>query len=247
MDNLYLFEILGDDPKNIKRINDTLHDIKNSLFTTLYQAQRALSNFHSVTMDFSNHRLLRHNRIVFDVNHTYIEGAARCNFRRSKFYRREVLCDDIFRNTDVFTKGILVFIDGLMVTNFYVYFDEDRIEIRFAKYLTYNGIPNDGMTMSTIDELTESGAKISIVIIPICKKAIGETTVRNIVVNDHTISRYADYMNGLSYIDVGDTPMLFIADHKESFNLTGTRYTCMDFVEVGDSLMIDDSTYDISV
>jgi hypothetical protein len=243
MDNLYLFEILRDDPKNIKRINDTLHDIKNSLFTTLYQAQRALSDFQSVTMDFSNHRPLRHNRIVFDVSHTYIEGVARCNFRRSKFYRREVLCDDIFRNTDVFTKGVLVFINGLMVTNFYVYFDEDRIEIRFARYLTYNGVPNDGMTMSTIDELTESGAKITIVIMPICKKAVGNTTTQNIINNEYKISRYAGYLNGLSYINVGDTPWLFVSILHDSYRLTGRQYICADYTEVGENLIVDEGVF----
>ena len=246
MDNLYLFQMLGDDPKNIQRINDTLHDIKNSLFNNLYKAQRALSGFYSVTLNFSEHRLLRHNRIVFDVNHTYVEGVQRCNFRRSKYYKREVLCDDIYSNTDVFNKGVMVFIDGVMVNNFYVYFDEDRIEVRFAKYLKHNDIPEDGMLMSTIDDLTERDVKITIIIMPICKKAVGRTTVSSITNNEYKISRYADYMNGLSYINVGDTPMLFTSVYDTSFDKTGNRYACIEYTEDGENLLIDESSLTIT-
>lgn len=244
MDNLYLFEIMNDHPDNIKRINDTLHDIKNTLFDHLYVAQRALSLFHRVDIDFASYRPLRHNRIVFDINHTYIENEDRCDFRRSKYYKREILCDDIFRNPDIFSKGIFVFINGELVNNFYVFFSESRLEIRFARYFAVGGVSNDGMHRNIIDEYANNHATVSVVIMPICKKAIGEIPYNRLHSDNLTVSTYANYLMGTSYVDVGTTPMLFIAGSVIGYGGSGPAYRAIAYDRVGDLLSIKGATYE---
>lgn len=243
MDNLYLFEMLNDHPNNVKMINDTLHDIKNSLYDHLYIAQRALSQFHRVDINFSKCRFLRHNRIVFDIAYTYIENENRCDFRNSKYYKKEVLCDDLFKNPDIFSRAIMVFIDGKLMNNFYVYFAEDRLEIRFARYMKTMGDIDDGMHRLAIDELIKRDTIVSIVFMPICKKATGEIPYKRLAEDNLSISRYADYLMGSSYVDVGDTPMIFMSDSLFGNSGVGIRYNAMMFDRIEDVMTIYDKTY----
>lgn len=243
MDRHYLFEMLNDHPDNIEKINATLHDIKNSLCGHLYTAQRALSMFHRVDLDFSDHRQIRHNRIVFDVAYTYIENENRCDFRNSEFYKREIHCDDIFKNPEIFSRVILVFIDGRLTNNFYAFFAEDRVEIRFVRHMKTPNTSEDGMYRGTIDELVETGAKITIIFMPICKKASGIVPYMRISDDMFTISEQAEYLTGSSYVNAGTEPMMFLAGEINGYNGTGITYQNMRYSKTDNGLSIASDTY----
>lgn len=244
MDNAYLFEMLNDEPGNIKRINSTLYDIKNTLYANLYKAQQALCGFYQTRIKFSSYRPLRHNRIAFDVNYTYIEGKRRCEFKRSQYYKREVFCDEIFKHPEIFNKGVMVFVDGKLTNNFYVYFKDNSLEIRFARYTKHQGTPADGMMHTAIDQYEIDDVTVSVVIMPICKKVIGAATQNTLIGDNYIVSEYADYLLSLSYTDVGRTPMLFINIATADTNISGALYDCMSYTKNNTDLILSDVTFE---
>ena len=53
MDNSFLFQTLNDNPDNIRIINESLYDIKASLFKNLYDAQYGLTDVYQTVIDFA--------------------------------------------------------------------------------------------------------------------------------------------------------------------------------------------------
>ena len=247
MDNLFIFETLKDNPENIKLINNTLQDIKRSLYEETYKAQRALCDIYRTNIEFSSFRSARFNRIVFDVNYTYIEHKERKTFRDSKYYKREVHSTEIFKNPDIFSKAILVFIDGKMTNNFYVYFNEDKIELRFARYtkVDNNSIIDDGFSTSLIEDMEKRNSIITVIIMPICKKSTAQTPFMRIYGSNYAISEYAGYWMGLSHKNVGDIPMLFMSIHDDTTKDSGAMYDSVNYEMEDHTMYILPETYPV--
>jgi hypothetical protein len=212
LDNSFIFEILKDDPENIDRINATLQDIKHALYTNVYNAQRAISVFYQTSFKWSTHRRADLNRIVFDINYTYVEHRGRNKFRASNYYKKEISSREIFNNPDIFSKCILVFINGNLTNNFYVYFNEDKMEIRFIKYIspTINTNNDDGFIYSDLENFDTINATVTVVIMPICKRSIGSLYTNDLKTRKYNISEYDDIWTPSSGISVGKNPILFI-------------------------------------
>lgn len=211
MDNLYLFEMLKDDPENIKRIDDALYDIKRSMYSNAYNAQRAISIMYRIDIPFSAHRKVKGNRIAFDINYTYVEAKGRNAFRKSKYYKEEIHSAELFRNYNTFSKGVLVFIDGKLTTNFYIYMSEDKTEIRFAKHFVKSStMYTDGFWSGAIENMSDNGSILTVIVIPMCKHSFGQTTMGAIADNDLTISLDDEYLVASSDMEAAKIPMLFI-------------------------------------
>ena len=73
MDNSFLFQTLNDNPDNIRIINESLYDIKASLFKNLYDAQYGLTDVYQTVIDFATLRVVDSATIAFDINFGFID------------------------------------------------------------------------------------------------------------------------------------------------------------------------------
>lgn len=245
MDHNYIFELLKDDPDNIKRIDEALYDIKRSMYSNAYNAQRAISIFHRIDIPFSAHRKVKGNRIAFDLNYTYVEAKGRNAFRKSKYYKQEVYSSELFKNPDTFSKGVIVFIDGKLTTNFYVYMNEDITEIRFAKYFTQSqNVYEDGFWSGAIESMADNGSILSVVIIPMCKHSYAKTSVGTLTDNNLTISMMDEYLEASSYVNSGNVPMLFIAEEQRNTFSNGLFCNSIAFENENGNMKLPSNIFD---
>ena len=233
MDNNFIFQFLGDDPENVKNINQTLFDIQRSTFNELLAAQRALCGVRKYTKNFSDGEYYRNVRYVFDVPYTFIGSGKRIDHRYSDFYKKEIPVDAIYMRPDLFDFVPIVFVDGRLYDNFYVVAMEDYTQIRFGVYSGRRSDFTDGFTLPEITNFISSDTKITIVFMPLYKYTAGSLSY-----NTLTSGRFELTDDGFissSNIANGTSPFIFVAGDTDNTTVKGytvvsttlTDSTCM--------------------
>lgn len=218
MDHSYLFEILGDHPDNIKKINEALYDIKASLFKSLHNTQYGLTDVFQRVIDFSTYRAIDHTKIAFDIDYTFIDNAKRIKFKQSPYYKKELYSTDLYNVTDLFHRCIMVFINGKLTNNYYVFIDDAKLQIIFKRYYSPKKIYNDGLSAELINEYKNNHVNMCVVIMPLCERHNTTINLNTLYNNNYTLD-----------IPTDNTPLVLMSSNgktKEYFN-TGITYSPM--------------------
>lgn len=161
MPGKYLFELMGNHPENLKLLTDSLFDIKESMYTNLYNAQKALvgmdrfdfifdatdeNNKFDDGSDEKRSRIwsITSNEGRFFINKSIVKPSTRSEFRRSNYYKRALTIADIQNEQTIFTHSPIVFIEGELYTGIKIIPDESSTEIIFP-FKSSNAIPEEVM------------------------------------------------------------------------------------------------------
>lgn len=192
-ENKHVYELIGDDPFNIKILNETLWDIKESMFGNLYDAQKSLNDMHRFDIDMGNPTSISKSECIYNASISFITTPRRTAYKVSNFYKKDLTPDEINENPNIFSNNIYVFINGEMYTNFYVRPLENITSIVFKLYSKF---PNTaeyirpGFTQSEINELMKSHAKMTIIVVKAHNVGILHKN-RLSVVNYTMVKKYA--------------------------------------------------------
>ena len=201
----HVYEIIGKDEFNLKILNETLNDIKESIFNNLYDAQKVLTNMIRFDFDMADMTRLSNSECTYNINMQFITNKSRTAFKQSKFYKKNVTPDEINANPNIFNNNIFVFINGEMYTNFYVQPIENITRITFKLFEhfpsdTSNRYLRTGFSRIEMNDLIESHAKMTIIIVKAHNMSFLESnrgTVRNYTV----VPKY----NGIPMVDFENT------------------------------------------
>lgn len=166
--NKHLYEIIGNDPFNIKILTETLWDIKESIFNNLYDAQKSLTNILRFDFNMADVSTMKSNECSYNINVEFISNDKRTAFKTSKFYKKDLSAADINSNANIFNNSVLLFINGELYTNYFIRPYEDITSIVFK---LYDGFPNikeylrPGFTKAEIKEFIANNAQMTILFV----------------------------------------------------------------------------------
>ena len=184
MNRDYIFEIMGENPLNLKLMNETLWDIKEKNFHNLYTAQKSIAGITRFDLDMKDFNKKSFSLYDYSVNFTFITDTNRLQYRKSQFYGKSVSFDTIAENPTLFSYIPLLFINGVLYSNFYVKPYEDVTTIEFK---IYSGkTPYDGFTQEKFLKLLEENPKVTIVFMYNCHQSIRTN------LNIHTLKNYTN-------------------------------------------------------
>lgn len=170
-ENKHVYELIGKDPFNIKLLNDTLWDIKESIYGNLYDAQRTLADITRFDFDMSNMAKRTKTECTYHIDLQFITNRSRINYKQSKFYKKHLTPDEINSNPNIFDRNIYVFINGEMYTNFHVVPIENITAISFKIFEQCPYHPpgvryiHTGFTRFEMDELINSKALMTVLVV----------------------------------------------------------------------------------
>ena len=205
-DNKHVYEIIGKDPFNIKILNETLWDIKESIFNNLYDAQKSLSNIIRFDIDMANMTKLTDFECTYNLNIQFITNRSRTAFKQSKFYKKDLSPDDINANPNIFSNNILIFINGELYTNFYVRSLENITSIVFKLFEKFPQFNIDeryvrkGFSKIEMDRFIESHTKMTVLIVKSHNTSFIHSN-RGTVRNYTLVPKY----NGMPLVDFENT------------------------------------------
>lgn len=181
MSTNYTFELVGRTPANIKMVQDTLFDIKESMFNNLYDAQRALADidrydfvgdettesfvYNNTTPDPKINFTINEYECVFHIDKPLISHEQRSVYKSSSYYNKFVSLATVNSHPKIFTKSILIFINGKMYTDVYLKPSEDFTDIKFVfKSLKYK---NTIMTRDLfVETVLAKDNKMTVIFLP---------------------------------------------------------------------------------
>lgn len=245
MDNSFLFQTLNDNPDNIRIINESLYDIKASLFKNLYDAQYGLTDVYQTVIDFATLRVVDPATIAFDINFGFIDERNRIEFKKSKYYKRRLHSSELFEVSKLFSRCVLVFINGKMTNNFYLYIDDDKVQIIFKRYHSARrNIPNDGLFHHTINDYKREHAKMCVLFMPICRIRSGRTTYGMLKNANYTLHPDDGYLDPeVVAHQGGDYPLLLMGTTATAdIHKNGVSYNPMSVeIPIHSNLITSDS------
>lgn len=142
-------------------VENTLLDVFHNSYGFLDNAQK-----HAISLSRSNFLIsdlirarAEPGKLKIQVSRDLIDPTAREEYRTSKFYRQVLKLSDIANNQDIFARMPIVYIDGMMITQYTVkaFFDKtfiyikDTPEIRSHKDITVFFVINDGMATGILN------------------------------------------------------------------------------------------------
>jgi len=208
-DNKHVYELIGKDQFNIKILNETLWDIKESIFNNLYDAQKSLSGMIRFDFDMANMTKFTETECSYNLNLQFITNKNRTKFKQSKFYKKLLTPDEINSNPNIFSNNIFVFINGEMYTNYRINMLENITTVSFR---VFEQCPvhkpgeryiHDGFTKLEIRDLIESHSKMTVLIV----KAHNISTLHS---NRGTIRNYTivPKYNGIPIVNFENSNMI---------------------------------------
>lgn len=132
-----MFEIMHNNTFDLKLLEDTLTDIKESAFDTLYGIQKSMVDIYRADLSPVNYIIETDREYTYSVNYDFI-GSNRKIFRASKFYNTTITLNDIITNPKIFSHVPILFINGEMYTNYTISVDEDKLLLHFNVHDTAN-------------------------------------------------------------------------------------------------------------
>lgn len=154
---------------DIKTLDKTLHEMKETSYNNLNVYQRDLTGFNR--FDFSGKDLKRRRSHSDEVPHIHYEITVpyefvlvrnRLAYKRSKVYKKEMTFRDVKNNMSVFNKTFMVFIDGKFTDNIRILpLESDTVIILDEKSVDVNGIPE-----TYLDYIIDSDIPITVLFMP---------------------------------------------------------------------------------
>jgi len=208
--NKHVYQIIGNDPFNIKILNETLWDIKERLFYNLYEAQKAITDIRRFDFTMDDFDVFNNTEVIYSINSQFITNETRIAYRNSPFYKKNISPDDIISNTDIFYNSVMVFINGELYTNYYVRPNEDITNIvfkSFASFPTTSPYVRNGFTHKELKDLIDSKAVMTVFFVNNHEESVYKTnltTLTNYAVNPQYLGLPIVNFASLNDIDHSD-------------------------------------------
>lgn len=204
-----------------RALSDSLHIIRNNSFRYLYQLQKDLSKYQRFDFDMSDLKLINSvnntlqvnatNKYALFIDNNFIDTKDNLSFKRSEFYNKEMSCEQISQNTNIFSNNFLPFVDGKLMTNVTVKCKEDKTCLIFN--VTNSDVIEDPyvVTLRYFQELREKNAKITIYFIPNSLYGVHTSNI-------HVIRKFASdfdflrFRNNYEQVDTNVSTLTFISD-----------------------------------
>lgn len=186
MSKEYIFDIIGNDENNVKMLEETLYEIKNTLFNNMYTAEKSATKIQRYDTTMDNFLTRTPHKCSFSTPIQLITESYRETFKHSKFHGKTISYSDLLENPDIFYLSILIFIDGELYTNANFEFDPEEYLtiISFNLYGSFDNDPpyiNPGFTQSEMDQFITSESKLTVFAIPNYRDDYLHTTKNNVV------------------------------------------------------------------
>ena len=185
MANEYIFDIVGNDKNNIKMMEESLLEIKNTLFDNLYNAEKAITEIFRFDLSMDKYMKRTTTRCTYSIPLSLIPDSYKEVFRRSRFYKKDISLHDIISNPDIFYLSMLIFIDGDLYTNasFYIKPEESLTMLSFDLYSEfYESAPyvRPGFTQIEMDSFVNNKTPMTILFLPSYQVEDYNTTKNNL-------------------------------------------------------------------
>lgn len=221
MSNQTIFEVLNDDKRNLKMVEETINEIKASSFQTTYTAQQKLINlqrFDLTFRDFKEDRMFdtkNSYKLVASIEGNFIEHTHRTRYRTSRFYNKELTLKTIHSNPEIFANTALLFIDGVLYEGFSLFCREDLTQI-IINYKMFESM--EGLSKDTVTYLYENDVPVTLFFI-----------------NNHNIEVFNSNMYALRKINKTNNGRIPLSYFKSVNNLE-LQTTKLCFVNTDDTL-----------
>ena len=147
---------------NPKVIDEFFHDIKFRSYDYDYLIQDQLIDIYTQKNDFKTEVMDRAQTImggvrddhadrvgVLQIDKSIVWPIKRKEFRHFSFYNKPLTQDAMMQRRDLFKYGVLVFINGVLNTNFRIQPCDDKTLLLFP-YLDFDTVVQEGDTISTV-------------------------------------------------------------------------------------------------
>ena len=184
MQNNYTFELIGQHPDNIQLLTNALFDIKDTMFRRVYDIQKSLiglerfdfvfdeddpNNAYDDGSDEIRDRpwQITSNECVFTINKSLIKSSMRSEYKRSYLYGRDLNTSIINEKQNIFSRNVIVYINGGLIPGIRVKPMESFTQIIFP-FKNYNNASSSEIYMTRDEckqELLREGAKLTVLFI----------------------------------------------------------------------------------
>lgn len=183
IDPILLNEAYTNNTFDLKILEESLNDIKQTSFNFLYKLQLEMTGYKRFNLKMSDliltqriiHKVRKFPRkYVAHIKSSFIDPNKRLKFRESEFYNKELNLFQITANPDIFTYIFLIFIDGKFIDCVDIVCRDDTTTFIFdiAEGSNTAGIPKE-----YFDELMAKNADITIYFIPNCLYGVYQTNI----------------------------------------------------------------------
>lgn len=193
-------------------LEEVLFSIKAQSFGQLYESQLATAGYkrHDFRMSdlkkISRAETIYPKKYVYHLETDFINEQKRLEYRRSKFFGKEISVSDIPQNPNIFANAYMVFIDGRFYDTINLKCDEDHTQIIFDIYEVTN---QTGIPENHFNDLLTQDAQITVLIVPNCAFGVYNTNIYmlekykdnlaldrfNIINNLETDTEYITFIN----------------------------------------------------
>lgn len=200
IDPILINEAYKNNTFDLKILEDTLNEIKETSFKYLYNLQLHMTAYKRFDLKMSDLVLSRKilhkvhkfpRKYVTYIKSSFIDPNKRLKFRESKFYNKELNLFQIAANPDIFTYTFLIFIDGKFLDSVDILCTDDTTTFIFD---IAEGVNTAGIPKAYFDELMAKNASITIYFIPNCPYGVYETNI-------NVLRKYKDNL-ALSRFDI---------------------------------------------
>lgn len=183
---------------DISALEKSLEIVKQNSFKYLYNLQLSLTGYKRFDFKFRdltpinliNKELEYYPRkyVVF-VDDNFIDERKRLEFKKSRFFDKELNLFDVASNPQIFSSIYMVFIDGKFFDCINILCKEDKTYMIFD---IAEGVNTAGIPKNYFDQLYEQNVDISIIFVPNCPYGLYNTN-NNILrkyINNLSLSRF---------------------------------------------------------
>lgn len=235
-DIFFMRDALKNNTYSLDAVEKAVNHIQMSSFHYLHQVQIDMTGYQR--FDFNMSDVKRSNNInhvyrlmprrwVLYVPGDFIHEGKRLDYKRSKYYEKEIDYDTTLNDRNIFTNTFLVFIDGKL------YFEGVNILCKEDKtYCVFNikekPSEDNGIPYKEFCDLMERDARITVIFMPNYRN-------NNITSNAYMIENYND-KGGLPYEKFPDIPS------EDSICFVRSKYACVGHLaeteDTGDGIKI---------
>lgn len=194
IDQILVNEAFSNNTFDLKILEETLNEVKQTSFDYLYNLQLTLTGYLRFDLKIEDlvltknilHRSRQYPRkYVANIKSNFIDTKNRLEFKKSRFYNKELSLFDVASNPDLFTHVFMVFIDGKFFDCVDIICKEDITKFIFD---IAEGSNTAGIPKTYFDELKAKNADITIFFVPNCSYGIYNT-------NNFVLQKYIDNLS----------------------------------------------------
>lgn len=238
----YIFDILNNDKTNVTMMENTLLEIKNTLFNNMYNAEKSIVDIHRFDLKMDKYITRTATQCTYSIPLSLIDELSRDTFRRSEFYKKQISINDMVNNPKIFSLFLLVFINGDLYTNMQFKFkpEESITLISFDLYNDFDEFSTPyvkpGFTQVEMEEFIKNKSQMTIVALPNYQMEKYDTTKNHL--NQQTMG---NTNLGINIIDFTSVNNIIVDDDKYAVFFTKNdeylyRYTYADVTNTDTTL-----------